>query len=237
LKGLVVIPTYNESENVRSIIPKVLTSSDMVDVLIVDDNSPDGTGMLVEEMSKVEPRVAVLHRKGKLGLGSAYIAGFRYALEKGYDFVFEMDADHSHDPAEIPNFIEALGEADIVIGSRYIDGVRILNWPMKRLILSYGASLYTRMITGLDLLDCTGGYKCFRREVLEKLNLDRVHSDGYCFQIELNFLCYKKGFRLKEIPIVFAERMHGHSKLDRGIVYEALAIVWLLRIKSILGIL
>jgi dolichol-phosphate mannosyltransferase len=158
-------------------------------------------------------------------------------MSNSYDYVFEMDADFSHDPREIPNFLEAAIKYDVVVGSRYVGGVRILNWPIKRLMLSYGASMYTRMITGLKLIDCTSGFKCFRREVLESLNLDRIHSDGYSFQIEMSFLCQQKGFRLTEIPIVFTERKEGTSKMNRGIVFEALAVVWILKIKSIFGLL
>ncbi len=237
MKALVVIPTYNERENIVNITREVLSVSEQAEVLVIDDNSPDGTGKVADEMAAASHRVHVMHRAGKMGLGSAYIAGFRYALDNGYDLVMEMDADFSHDPREIPNFLEAARGADVVVGSRYIGGVRILNWPIKRLLLSYSASVYTRMITGLKLLDCTSGFKCFRREVLESLDLNRVHSDGYSFQIEMSFLCQKKGFTLKEIPIVFTERKEGHSKMSGGIIYEALFIVWLLKIKSILGIL
>lgn len=237
MKALVIIPTYNERENIGGITREILSTSHEVEVLIVDDNSPDGTGKLADDMAKATHRVHVMHRAGKLGLGSAYIEGFKYALANGYDFVMEMDADYSHDPKEIPNFLEAAKKSDVVVGSRYIGGVRILNWPIKRLMLSYGASLYTRLITGLKLIDCTSGFKCFRREVLEALDLDRVHSDGYSFQIEMSFLCQKKGFILKEIPIVFTERMQGHSKMNKGIIAEALLVVWILKIKSIFGML
>ena len=237
MRALVVIPTYNEISNVGKIIGAVLGVSDIAEVLVVDDNSPDGTGAAADGMAKVNPRVHVMHRAGKMGLGSAYIEGFRYAIDKGYDYVFEMDADFSHDPAEIPKFLDAAKEADVVIGSRYVDGIRILNWPLKRLMLSYFASVYARTITGLKLHDTTGGYKCFRREALMKLDLSRIHSDGYSFQIEMNFLCQKKGLRMKEIPIVFSDRRAGISKMNKGIIFEALAVVWLLKIKSILGIL
>ncbi|MHB8172917.1 MAG: polyprenol monophosphomannose synthase [Nitrospirota bacterium] len=237
MRALVVIPTYNEISNVTKIVDAVLGVSEIAEVLVVDDNSPDGTGAAADDMARSNPRVHVMHREGKMGLGSAYIEGFRYAIDKGYDYIFEMDADFSHDPAEIPRFLEAAAENDVIIGSRYIDGIRILNWPLKRLMLSYFASVYARMITGLKLHDTTGGYKCFRREALEKLDLSRIHSDGYSFQIEMNFLCQKKGFRLKEIPIVFSDRRRGASKMNKGIIFEALAVVWLLKIKSILGIL
>jgi len=237
MRTLVIIPTYNEHENIVRIVPEILASSDWVFVLIVDDNSPDGTGEIVDNMAKEDPRVRVLHRAGKLGLGSAYIEGFRYALREGFEYVMEMDADFSHDPKEIPNFIAAAKDADLVIGSRYVGGIRILNWPINRLLLSYGAGVYTRLITGLKVLDCTSGFKLFRRETLKALDLDRVHSDGYSFQIELNFLCHCKGFKIKEIPIVFTERMTGHSKMNKGIIVEALLVVWLLKIKSILRML
>lgn len=237
MRALVIIPTYNERENIGGITREILSSSHEVEVLIVDDNSPDGTGKLADDMAKATHRVHVMHRAGKLGLGSAYIEGFKYALANGYDYVMEMDADYSHDPNEIPNFLEAAKKSDVVVGSRYVGGVRILNWPIKRLMLSYGASLYTRMITGLKLIDCTSGFKCFRREVLEALDLNKIHSDGYSFQIEMSFLCQKKGFTLKEIPIVFTERMQGHSKMNKGIIAEALLVVWILKIKSIFGML
>ena len=237
MRALVIIPTYNEHDNIQKIVREVLSVSDHTEVLIVDDNSPDGTGRVADEMAKASHRVHAMHRAGKLGLGSAYIEGFRYAMSNGYDYVFEMDADFSHDPREIPNFLDAIVKYDVVVGSRYVGGVRILNWPIKRLMLSYGASMYTRMITGLKLIDCTSGFKCFRREVLESLNLDKIHSDGYSFQIEMSFLCQKKGFRLKEIPIVFADRKEGTSKMNKGIVFEALAVVWILKIKSIFGLL
>jgi len=237
MDNLVIIPTYNERENIEPMLERLLALPYGLDVLVVDDNSPDGTGKIADGIAADNPRVHVLHRQGKLGLGSAYIEGFEYALVNGYDFVFEMDADYSHDPREIPNFLEAAKDYDVVIGSRYIGGVRILNWPIKRLMLSYGASLYARLITGLKLIDCTGGFKCFRRSALEKLDLGRIHSDGYSFQIEVNFLCQKKGLRMKEIPIVFTERKEGQSKMNRGIVFEALFIVWLLKIKSVLGLL
>jgi len=234
---LVIIPTYNERDNIQKIVREVLSVSEHTEVLVVDDNSPDGTGKVADEMAKASHRVHAVHRAGKLGLGSAYIEGFRYAMSNGYEYVFEMDADFSHDPREIPNFLDAIMKYDVVVGSRYVGGVRILNWPIKRLMLSYGASMYTRMITGLKLIDCTSGFKCFRREVLESLNLDKIHSDGYSFQIEMSFLCQKKGFQLKEIPIVFADRKEGTSKMNKGIVFEALAVVWILKIKSIFGLL
>lgn len=234
---LVIIPTYNELENIRKIIPAVLSQNENIDILVVDDNSPDNTGKYVEEKSRVEPRIKVLRRPAKMGLGTAYISGFKYAIDHNYDFVFEMDADYSHDPKDIPAFLEAIKDNDLVLGSRYINGVRVLNWPMKRLMLSYFASVYTRIITGLPIYDTTGGFKCFRIEVLKAINLDEIKSNGYSFQIEMTYKTFKKKFRIKEIPIVFSDRAKGKSKMSRKIVYEAVFMVWKLRLRSILGIL
>lgn len=234
-KVLVIIPTFNELENVRRIIPAVLKQNEAIDVLIVDDNSPDKTGDYVEQLSKENPRVKLLRREKKLGLGTAYIAGFKYAVANNYDYVFEMDADFSHDPNEINNFLEAIKDADVVLGSRYINGVRVLNWPMRRLLLSYFASVYTRIITGLPVKDATGGFKCFRIDVLKSIDLDRIKSNGYSFQIEMTFKAYKKGFRIKEIPIVFLDRVKGKSKMSKKIVREAIIMVWKLRLRSIIG--
>lgn len=235
MKILVIIPTFNELENVKKIIPEVLKQNEGIDVLIVDDNSPDKTGDYVEELSKQNSRVKLIRREKKLGLGTAYIAGFKYALQNDYDYVFEMDADFSHDPNEIKNFLEAVKEADLVLGSRYINGVRVLNWPMRRLLLSYFASVYTRVITGLPVKDATGGFKCFRIEVLKAVDLDRIKSNGYSFQIEMTFKAFKKGFRIKEIPIVFVDRVKGKSKMSKKIVWEAVFMVWKLRLRSIIG--
>jgi dolichol-phosphate mannosyltransferase len=234
-KVLVIIPTFNELENVRRIIPAVLKQNEAIDVLIVDDNSPDKTGDYVEQLSKENPRVKLLRREKKLGLGTAYIAGFKYAVANNYDYVFEMDADFSHDPNEINNFLKAIKDADVVLGSRYINGVRVLNWPMRRLLLSYFASVYTRIITGLPVKDATGGFKCFRIDVLKSIDLDRIKSNGYSFQIEMTFKAYKKGFRIKEIPIVFLDRVKGKSKMSKKIVREAIIMVWKLRLRSIIG--
>lgn len=234
-KVLVIIPTFNELENVRRIIPAVLKQNEAIDVLIVDDNSPDKTGDYVEQLSKENPRVKLIRREKKLGLGTAYIAGFKYAVANNYDYVFEMDADFSHDPNEINNFLEAIKDADVVLGSRYINGVRVLNWPMRRLLLSYFASVYTRIITGLPVKDATGGFKCFRIDVLKSIDLDRIKSNGYSFQIEMTFKAYKKGFRIKEIPIVFLDRVKGKSKMSKKIVREAIIMVWKLRLRSIIG--
>jgi dolichol-phosphate mannosyltransferase len=238
MKTLVIIPTYNERENLIELLGRVFAQPvDDLHVLIVDDNSPDGTGALAEELKAKDPRVDVMHRAGKLGLGSAYVAGFRYALERDYGAVFEMDADFSHNPDSIPEFLRELEEADLVVGSRYLHGVTVVNWPLMRLVLSYGANLYTRIITGLPLKDATGGYKCFRRQVLQALDWRRVRSDGYGFQIEINFKAWRKGFRIKEIPILFVDRRAGTSKMSRRIVWEAAWMVWRLRVLDLLGAL
>ena len=231
MKALVVIPTYNEAENVRRIVPQVLAQDPELHVLVVDDNSPDGTGDIVDSMRNEEPRLHVLHREGKSGLGSAYIAGFHWALaETDASYVFEMDADFSHDPASIPEFLEAIREADLVVGSRYLHGITVVNWPLSRLILSVGANIYASIVTGLPLKDCTGGFKCFRRETLQQLPLDRVKSDGYSFQIELNWHAHRKGLRIAEIPIVFTDRAVGVSKMSKKIIWEAVWMVWRLRL-------
>ena len=232
-KALVIIPTYNEKENIREIIPEILKKDPSINVLIVDDNSPDGTGKIADEMANENSRIKVLHREKKAGLGTAYKTGFKYALENGYDHIFEMDADFSHDPKYIPHFLEAVEEVDLVLGSRYISGVNVINWPMSRLLLSYYANVYTRWVTGLPVKDATGGFKCFRREVLEKIDLDKVQSEGYSFQIEMSFRAWKKGFKIKEIPIVFEDRRVGQSKMSKKIVREAIWRVWKLRILSL----
>jgi len=230
LEALVIIPTYNERENIEKIIASVLDQGTGIDVLVVDDSSPDGTGRIVDALAEKNPRVHVMHREGKLGLGSAYISGFKWAIEStDTKYVFEMDADFSHDPNAIPDFLEEIKENDLVIGSRYLNGITVVNWPLRRLILSYGANIYTRIITGLPLKDSTGGFKCFRREVLEQLPLDTIRSDGYSFQIEVNFLCWKKRFRIKEIPIIFVDRRVGISKMSKKIVWEATFMVWRFR--------
>ena len=235
-RGLVIIPTYNERDNVARLIDQVLARDDRLDVLVVDDGSPDGTGAIVDGIKATNTRVDVIHRARKLGLGTAYIAGFKWALARGYAFVFEMDADFSHDPAHLPQFLEALEGADLVLGSRYRNGrVTVVNWPVGRLLLSYAANVYARVITGLQLFDSTGGFKCFRREVLQAIPLDDVKSSGYAFQIEMNFRTWKKGFRIVEIPIVFVDRTEGESKMSKKIVREAVWMVWRLRWWSIRG--
>jgi len=234
-KAIVVIPTYNECENIEKMIHRLIELYPNIHILVVDDNSPDGTGKYVEDKSKEDDRIHVIHRAGKLGLGTAYVAGFKYVLERDYDYVVQMDADFSHDPKDVGRLLEAIEENDLVIGSRYIQGVNVINWPMSRLLLSYFASIYTRVITGMPVMDATGGFKCFKREVLEKLNLDKVKSNGYSFQIEMNFKTYKMNFRIKEIPIVFTDRVEGTSKMSKKIVHEAVTMVWKLRFRSILG--
>lgn len=235
-KTLIIIPTYNERENIGKLLDYIFNLRiPGLDVLVVDDNSPDGTAALVKEMQEKHPNLALLQRESKMGLGTAYIAGFRYALQRDYQYIFEMDADLSHDPVEIPNFLQAIKDADLVIGSRYIKGVNVINWPLMRLFISVMASKYTRIITGMPINDCTSGYKCFRREVLEAIPLDRISSNGYVFQIEMNFKAWKRGFRIKEIPIIFYDRTVGNSKMSRKIIYEAAYMVWKLRIMSLFG--
>jgi dolichol-phosphate mannosyltransferase len=230
LEALIIIPTYNEKENIAELIEQVLTVGEGIEMLIVDDNSPDGTGEIADEISRRNRRVHVLHRESKMGLGSAYIMGFKWALQNtDAKFVFEMDADFSHDPTSLPDFLDTIQTHDLVIGSRYLNGITVVNWPLSRLILSCGANIYTRIVTGLPLKDSTGGFKCFRREVLEALPLDTIRSDGYSFQIEMNFLCWKMGFRMKEIPIIFVDRRVGISKMSKGIIWEAAFMVWRLR--------
>lgn len=233
MRALVVVPTYNEKENIAGIISAVTGLADDIEILVVDDNSPDGTGGIAARIAASDPRVHVIHRQEKLGLGSAYIAGFKWALANtDARYVFEMDADFSHDPAAITEFLEAIRDNDLVIGSRYLHGITVVNWPLRRLILSYGANVYTRIVTGLPLKDSTGGFKCFRREVLQQLPLDSIRSDGYSFQIEMNFLCWKKKFRIREIPIIFTDRRVGISKMSRRIVREAAWMVWRLRLMN-----
>ncbi|MBI3890297.1 MAG: polyprenol monophosphomannose synthase [Candidatus Wallbacteria bacterium] len=228
-KIFVVIPTYNEARNIADLIPQVLAHPFDIEVLVVDDASPDGTGELVDAMRQKDARIHLLRRPAKQGLGTAYISGFRYALEHGAELVFEMDADFSHDPKYLPKFVRAAATADVVVGSRYLTGISVVNWPFRRLILSVFASQYARLITGLPMTDSTSGFKCFRRRVLETLNLAAVHSSGYSFQIEMNFRAAGKGFRLAEIPIIFIDRYVGDSKIDRRIVWEAAWMVWRLR--------
>lgn len=235
LRALVVVPTYNERENLPQIVPAILATDPRLDVLVVDDGSPDGTGALADAMAAADPRVHVLHRTAKQGLGRAYLAGFAWALERGYAWIFEMDADFSHDPKYLVGFLEKVQDADLVLGSRYATGVNVINWPMSRLLLSWFANKYVRWVTGLPLTDATGGFKCFRREVLASIPLDRVRSNGYAFQIEMSFRAWKKGYRLAELPIVFVDRVEGQSKMNQRIVREAVWMVWFLRWQALWG--
>ena len=233
---VVVLPTYNESRNLADIVPLILGQDPRLEVLVVDDNSPDGTGQIADSLAREHPgRVEVLHRARKEGLGRAYVAGFRWALERDYSRIFEMDADRSHDPKYLLDLIRASDSCDVALGSRYKTGVNVINWPMSRLLLSYGANIYVRWITGLPLTDATGGFKCFHRRVLERIPLDRVKSDGYVFQIEMSFRAHKLGFSLVEVPIVFTDRVAGQSKMTKRIVREAVWRVWWLRIRQLLG--
>jgi len=231
-----VIPTYNESMNLPTLIPEVLRQDARLEILVVDDNSPDGTGQMADDIAAKNPRVHVLHRPGKQGLGTAYLAGFRWALERTYELVFEMDADFSHDPAHLKEFLKASEDADLVLGSRYLGGrVTVVNWPMGRLLLSYFANVYARQVTGLAIWDLTGGFKCFRRRVLEAIDLSAVRSNGYAFQIEMTFRTWRKQFRMKEIPITFVDRTEGQSKMNKAIVREAVWVVPRLRWMAIRG--
>jgi dolichol-phosphate mannosyltransferase len=232
---LVILPTYNESENLPRIVPRILEQDPRLEILVADDNSPDGTGRLATDLAGLNPRVHVLHRPQKQGLGRAYLAGFAWGLERGYDRLIEMDADFSHDPKFLPDLIAATEDADLAIGSRYKSGVNVVNWPMARLLLSYNANVYARWVTGMPLTDATAGFKCFRRVVLEAIPLQDVKSNGYAFQIEMNFRAWRKKFRLVEIPIVFTDRVEGRSKMNRKIVREGVWIVWWLRLSRLFG--
>ena len=235
-RALVIVPTYNERFNIARLIPAILAQDPSLEVLVVDDGSPDGTGAIVDGIAANNARVHVIHRASKLGLGTAYIAGFRWALERKYDLVFEMDADFSHNPERLPEFLEAIRESDVVLGSRYQNGhVNVVNWPMSRLFLSYAANIYARFVTGLPIFDTTGGFKCFRRNVLESIDLNSVKSNGYAFQIEMSYRVWKRGFQLFEIPIIFVDRTEGVSKMSKKIVREAIWMVWRLRWWSLTG--
>ncbi len=231
-KTLIIVPTYNERENLPRMAQKLLSLPAAVDVLVVDDSSPDGTGKIAYELASRHPQIHVLHRAGKEGLGRAYIAGFKWALENKYEFIFEMDCDFSHDPDEIPNFLKAAQNADLVLGSRYSGGVRVVNWPLKRLMLSRSAGIYVRLITGMPITDPTGGYKCFRRRALQAINLDDVRSSNYSFQIEMTHRLWRQGFKIVEVPINFTDRIEGHSKMAGHIVTEALWMVWWLWLQN-----
>jgi len=229
-RALIIVPTYNERENVARLIETILSQDERLDILVVDDGSPDGTAAIVEGIIASNARVHILCRPRKMGLGTAYLAGFRWGIERRYDVLFEMDADFSHDPAHLPDFLRAIGRTDVVLGSRYREGkVTVVNWPISRLILSYFANVYARAVTGLPLWDATGGFKCFRRQVLESIDFNKVRSNGYAFQIEMSYRAWKRGFQLVEIPIVFVDRTEGQSKMSRAIVREAIWMVWRLR--------
>jgi dolichol-phosphate mannosyltransferase len=235
-RPLVIVPTFNERENLPRLVPQILAQSPDIEVLIVDDASPDGTGAIADEIAAKQPRVHVLHRQGKLGLATAYIAGFKWGIENGFDYLFEMDADFSHDPQHLPTFLEAIRDHDVVLGSRYLEGrVTVVNWPIGRLLLSYFANAYARWVTGVPIADLTGGFKCFRREVLEAIPLDSVESNGYAFQIEMSFRAWKRRFRIREIPIMFVDRDIGESKMSKQIIREAVWRVWRLRWLSMRG--
>ena len=234
-KTLVIIPTYNEAENIGIVIPRVLNSCPGSEILVVDDNSPDGTSRIVDDISRNDTRVHLLSRKDKGGLGTAYVAGFRYAIDNGYDYVMEMDADSSHEPSEIPKFQQALmNHADVAVGSRYAYGVSVLNWPMKRLLLSYGGNIFARVVTGVPVNDMTSGFKAFKIDVLKSINLNSIRSNGYAFQVEMNVRAYRRGFKIVEVPIVFTERRVGKSKMSRKIVLEGVKIVLMLGLGRIL---
>ncbi len=233
MKAIVVIPTYNERENLETVVSAVLALPPGFDVLVVDDNSPDGTGEQAERMAAASGRVHVLRRPKKEGIGPAYVAGFTRALQLGATRILQMDADLSHDPADLPRLLAASEEVDVAIGSRYCGGVRVLDWPLKRLLLSLGASYYVRFVLGMPVQDPTGGFKCFRREVLESFDLARLHSRGYSFQIEMTYRAWRRGWTIREVPIVFTERLHGGSKIHRNIVYEAVYVLWRLRLGAL----
>ncbi len=232
-KILIIIPTYNERDNIVLIIPEIKKVLPFAHILVVDDSSPDGTSECVKELSKKIDNIFLITRKKKEGLGKAYISGFKWALEYDYNLIFEMDADFSHDPKYLPEFVKASNDSDLVIGSRYISGVNVVDWPMSRLLLSYFANKFARSVAGIPVKDCTGGYKCFKSYVLKSINLNKVGSSGYSFQVEMNYYVWKKGFKIKEIPIVFTDRKLGVSKMSTKIVQEAFALIWKLRLMSI----
>ena len=234
MKITVVVPTYNERANLEELIPRVLGQLPDIEMLVVDDGSPDGTGEYADSVAAEDPRVHVLHRPGKMGLGSAYVYAFTHALTTDTELIIQMDADFSHDPDVIPELVELAATHDVVLGSRYITGANVVNWPLRRLFLSYFANVYTHIVTGLPLRDSTGGFKCFHRKVLAEIELDSIRSDGYSFQIEVNFRSWRRGFSMVEIPIVFVDRHSGTSKMSRRIVWEAMWLVWRLRIGRIL---
>lgn len=230
MKTLIIMPTYNEKENIKKMLPIIRSLDNKIHVLIIDDASPDGTAAEVKRMAKKNKNIKLLQRPGKLGLGTAYVEGFKYAIKNKYDYIFEMDADFSHDPKFICDFLAEMKTSDVVVGSRYLKGVSVVNWPISRLILSKFASLYARTITGMPLTDCTSGFNCYRRKVLEEINPDSIHSDGYAFQIEMHYKAWKRGFKVREIPIIFVDRHSGSSKLSQNIIWEAVFNVWKMRL-------
>jgi len=236
-KPLIIIPTYNEIDNIEKMILTLFELYPTINLLIIEDGSPDGTAQVVKRLMSNYKNLSIIERKGKLGLGTAYITGFQWALERNFEYVFEMDCDFSHDPKQIPDLLAAAIDHDLVIGSRYIDGIRIINWPFRRLLLSYGASIYTRMITGIPVCDTTGGFKCFSRAALKSLDFNRIISNGYSFQLELNYKVWVKGLKIKEVPIIFYERRDGQSKMGGGIIFEAVFAVFRLRLRKMLGTL
>jgi dolichol-phosphate mannosyltransferase len=233
MNSLIIIPTYNERENLPRLIPAVLDQDPTFHVLVVDDNSPDGTGALADEMADAEPRVHVLHREGKRGLGTAYVAGFKWALERGFDYVFEMDADFSHDPADLPRLLRAAMDGDVSVGSRWVGNGGTRNWSLVRTLVSRGGSLYAKFILGVPVNDLTSGFKCFASYVLRSLDLDSIHSNGYAFQVEVNYRCHRLGYKIAEVPIVFVDRRVGKSKMSPWIVVEAMGVVWRLRLYGV----
>ncbi len=235
MKAIILIPTYNEIDNIQKLVPFLLSKYPEVNILVIDDNSPDGTHKWVKEFSEKDSRVHLIKRAGKMGLGTAYVEGYKYMLANGYDVAVQMDADYSHNPNDVQKFLSYINDYDLVIGSRYIKGVNVVNWPISRLLLSYFANMYTRIITGLPIMDGTGGFKCFRSEVLRSINLDKIKSNGYSFQIEMNYISWKKGFKIFEFPIVFTDRFQGTSKMSKKIVHEAIFMVWKLRFRSLIG--
>lgn len=232
MKSLVIIPTYNEKENIKEIVPEILSLEERFHILIVDDNSPDGTGEVADSFSRAHNRVYVLHRKEKQGLAKAYLAGFKWALARDFDYIFEMDADGSHEPKALPRFLEKIKEYDVVIGSRYFEGkLSVVGWDLKRVFLSVAGSFYAGIVTGVPVSDATTGFKCFRREVLEAIDFNKICSEGYSFQIEMNWRVHKEGFKIGEVPIVFYERRHGESKMGGDITREALWVLWRMRLR------
>lgn len=234
-KSLIIIPTYNEIDNISKMIDAIFNINENLSLLIIDDGSPDGTAQVVKDLQSKLKKLHLIERSGKLGLGTAYITGFKWALERDFEYVFEMDCDFSHDPNDVPRLLEAATTNDLVIGSRYVDGIRIINWPFRRLLLSYCASIYTRFVTGIKVQDTTGGFKCFTRKALESINLNNIMSNGYSFQLELNYKIWCQNLTIKEVPIIFYERRDGQSKMNNSIIVEAFFSVFRLRIKKMLG--